>query len=377
LDATELTPRDIAAWHELEDRALEANAYHSPFFVLPALRHLDAALQAQVILIERVSPASTELLGVAVVRQRVRSPLTHLPHVEVYVSRHSYLGVPLLDRHDAAAAAHTLLRHLRRQMPASAGLVIRHIDARGALLATLQELMDDAGTTIGHVGATQRAMLVPAWAGVDCIKGTLRSKYADIERCRRRLSEIGKLHWTAHREHIEQSQVDDFLRLEHGGWKAEAGTSLRSSRHDEDFFRAMTGGFAAAGRALFTELTLDGRAIASTSNYVSGGVGFAFKIGWDERYRKFGPGILNETELVCHAPTICADLRYIDSGAVQNAYIDKLWPQRRQLVSVFLPTTGWGAVAWTLIQHARGLRAADKATQLEQTLRQGRAKTPA
>ena len=35
------------------------------------------------------------------------------------------------------------------------------------------------------------------------------------------------------------------------------------------------------------------KTIASTSNMVSGRAGFAFKVGWDGRFRKYGVGILN------------------------------------------------------------------------------------
>jgi hypothetical protein len=210
-------------------------------------------------------------------------------------------------------------------------------------------------------------MLIPAWADVASHKASLGGKYAEVERCRRRLGDIGKLQWSAHRGAIGERQVDDFLRLEHSGWKAESGTSLRSSAGDEAFFRAMTGRFADAGRAFFTELELDGVAVASTANYVSGGAGFAFKVGWDEQYRKFGLGILNEGELVRQAATVCPDLSFMDSGAAEGSFIDKLWPQRRHLVTVFLPTSAWGAAAWNVLQLVRNLRVAKASTPVDST----------
>jgi hypothetical protein len=351
-----LTPRDLGAWLDLEARAVEPNAYHSPCFVLPALQYLDPAAKAVVVLIERQSPGSNDLVGLAVVRQRLRSASCPLPHVETYMSRHAYLGVPLLDSHDGADAAQALLRKVRSLAPASAGLVIRHLDKYGALLASLEDLTRDAGRALSCYGATNRAMLIPTWSGTDTSTRS-RARFTEIERCRRRMNEIGQLRWAAHRGPICDEQVDDLLRLEHLGWKAAGGTSLRSSADDEAFFRDMTARFAAAGRAFFTDLRLDGRTVASTANYVSGGAGFAFKVGWDRHYSRFGLGILNEAELVRHAASVCGDLRFMDSGAAQGSFIDKLWPQRRKLVTVFLPTSRWGATAWKALGLLRSLRA--------------------
>ncbi len=359
-----LHEQDLRAWAALEDQALEANAYLSPCFMLPALQHLDPDAGAQIILIERRAAGVTKLAGVAVVCRRQRSDILPLPHWEIYTSRHSYLSAPLIDRQMAHPATACLLKKLARLAPLSAGLVIRNIDHDGPLLATFSEVVQAKGRTLGLIGVQQRAMLVPANAGLDSLKQALRSKYAEMERCRRRLSEQSELQWLIHRETVSSDVIDAFLQLENTGWKREEGTALMSNPADEAFFRDMAHRFATAGRALFTELRLDNKVIASTSNFVSGQVGFAFKVGWDESLRKYGVGILNEAELVRYAPTVCADLSYIDSGSAPNSFIEKLWPQQRRLVTAFVPTSAWGALAWRALQHLRAIRHKRKANQL-------------
>ncbi len=359
LPPASLSEHELRGWAALEERALESNAYLSPYFTLPALQHLDPDLPARIVMVKRRSagPGSVrEVAGVAVVSRRLRSHVMPLPHLEVYVSRHSYLGAPLLDRDGAREVATCLLDELARQAPLCAGLVIRNLDADGELLATLRDIVQTKGRMLGRVGAQQRAVLVPAQAGADSLKRTLRKKANEIERCRRRISESGDLQWHVHREAVGDEVIESFLRLEHGGWKADIGASLRSNPADEAFFRDMARRFAAAGRAFFTELRLDGQPIASTSNFVSGGAGFAFKVGWDDTFRKHGVGILNEAELVRHAPAVCADLRWIDSGAAPHSFIATLWPQRRTLVNVFVPLHGWGDVAWRLVSRLRAWR---------------------
>jgi CelD/BcsL family acetyltransferase involved in cellulose biosynthesis len=109
----------------------------------------------------------------------------------------------------------------------------------------------------------------------------------------------------------------------------------------------MISGFASEGRALFTELTFDGRAIASTCNFTAGNVGFAFKIGWDPEFKAFSPGLLNEVEFMRRAGTEFPDLTYFDSGASADSFINNLWLERQNLPSIGMPTglTGRAVIA--------------------------------
>jgi hypothetical protein len=125
------------------------------------------------------------------------------------------------------------------------------------------------------------------------------------------------------------------LELEHTGWKKAKNSSLLSHAKDEAFFREMMNGFAQSDRAFFTELSMNGKVIASTSNLISGVAGFAFKIGWDEAFSKLGPGILNEVEFMKYFPELLPKIRYVDSGAENGSFIEKLWPDQISLVSGF------------------------------------------
>ena len=80
---------------------------------------------------------------------------------------------------------------------------------------------------------------------------------------------------------------------------------------------------------------MNGKVIASTSNLISGCAGFAFKIGWDEAFSKLGPGILNEVEFMKYFPELLPSIKYVDSGAGDGSFIEKLWPDHVSLVSGF------------------------------------------
>lgn len=372
VSAVELSASDTRAWVALEVQALEPNAYMSPHFVLPALRHLDPSLHPQILLVERTGAGLRQTIAVAVVHRVAATRLLPVPHQCGYMSRHSYLGAPLLHREFAAEAASALLDLLGRQRWSAAGLLLPNIDPASPLMAALGGALRSRGLAIHVALERQRAIMIPAQAGLASLKKNLGKKFNDLERRRRRLAEQGELQWLIHREVVDDAMVESFLSLEHSGWKAESRTSLRSKPQDEAFFREMVAGFASEGRALFTELRLNGQTIASTSNFVSAHAGFAFKVGWDEAYRKYGLGILNETEFVSHAPDVCGDITNFDSGSAPDSYMDTLWPNRRTLVTAFVPFSTWGQGAWNCVQRLRmALRS------LRSRANAGQAKAPA
>lgn len=364
LDPRSIDAADLAAWHALEDRAVEPNAYLSPHFVLPALHHLDPAQRLHLVLAERLDGAATpRLLGVGLVRAGRPSRSLPLPHLAGYLSRHSYLGHWWLDADHAADAAHTMLLALRRRHRTAAALALPLCPLDGPLCAAFDAAARRLGGALSVLHRQDRATLVPADSAAVPLRERLGAKqHANLERCKRRLQEQGTLTWHLLRQDADDAAIERFLALEHMGWKRDEGTSLRASAADEAFFIAMAQRFNAAGRGLFTELRLDGRAIASTANLVSAGMGFAFKVGWDEGLRKFSVGLLNEAAFVEHAAQGCADLHNIDSGAQPGSFIDTLWPGRRALGTLHIALHGPARLALAAMDRWRAKRAVGAAS---------------
>ncbi len=340
---------DIAAWSALEARAAEPNAYLSPHFVLPATRHLTPNRATLVFFIERFAPGARELVGVGVFDRTGPSLHFPLPRLVAYRSSHSYLDGLLLDRdcHDAALEA--LLRFIRAEMPGSHGVEFGSAWTDGRLVADACAHASTGGLKPRCRGAIPRAIMVPSACPEQLGGKALASRLRDLKRRQRGLAKSGQVEWRWHRdEGISQATVEAFLALEHQGWKGEGGTSLRSSPSAEAFFREAVNGFASQRRALFAELCLNGVPIASCCSFISGRVGFGFKIGWDLEYRSFSPGKLNELELMRHAPQAFADIDYFDSGAGPDSYINELWLTRKVLTSLTIPTRPAGALAMGL-----------------------------
>ena len=362
LAVRDLTARVLEAWSALEARAAEPNAYLSPHFLVPALRHLDPGVDPVVLVVERAdSPsggANEELLAVAVFVSKRASRVCPVPHLVGYGSRHSYLGGLLVDRDHASAAVAALCAHARKSVLGWHAVILPKIRTEGPIAAILEAQARARGFAVQRTGTKQRAVLVPAAAGPEALKKSLGKKLSEIQRCKRRLAEKGEVTWRCLRRDVGAATVETFLKLENQGWKAEEKSSLRATPIDEAFFKDIVARFDGDGRALFTELRVGDRVIASTSNFVSGGAGFAFKVGWDAELRKLGPGVLNETELVSAAPEVCADLAWLDSGAQPDSFIDRLWPERRELGTLIVPLTRAGAVSLRLLGGLRLLRRA-------------------
>jgi CelD/BcsL family acetyltransferase involved in cellulose biosynthesis len=348
----------VAAWADLEERALEPNAYLSPSFVIPALRHLSsdaAARKTLFVLVERPRSGAADLLAVGVFVRSRGEPRFPLPHLRSFLSPHSYISGLFLDRDEGEAALRAMFAFLRGKQAPWHGVDFPCLPADGAQAQAIFRAARELGCTWHERTRSARALFVPAEGGEAYLQAHLSAhRLKKLRQTRRRLEGHGKVEWRAlFGAEVTEASVEGFLDLEHRGWKAEQGTSLRSRPAHEAFFRELVEGFRGTGKLFFTELLLDGALVASTSNLVSGGAGFAFKIGWDPKYAAASPGLLNEVEFVREAGGPCRGLVYVDSGAEEGSFIEQLWAGRRFLAHGVFSTTPMGRAALVL---AGGLR---------------------
>ncbi len=330
-------------WRALESRALEANAYLSARFVLPALRHLPVSAPVWAVSVHEGSAQADSLCGLGLFQTRRPRPLFPLPHAQAYASTHTFLGGLLLDAQTAHPALHALLDALSRR---TRGLRMDRLNATGATALLLHAVMSERGASWHEVARAERACLLPsAGASQRWRQHVPASRLRHHEKQWRKLGQQGHVSWHCLQgDEVQDQTIETFLDLEHAGWKGEQGTSLRSSPHESAFFRDMTREFRVEGDVFFTELRLDGQVIASTCNLRSGHDGFAFKVCFDPRYAKYGPGWLNELGFLQALEQVGDDFRFIDSGAEPGSFIEDLWPDRVPLQS--------GSIALGRFAHA-------------------------
>jgi len=337
LESHELTDQHFKRWFELEERSIEQNAYLSPYFILPALKYFPPRGKPIFVFIEGGTNNGTELMGVGVFERSPRTSQLPIPHLKAYSCPHTYLTGLLVDKHYFKETIDAFFSFFHDSRADWCGVEFLRRMKDTELASQFGIAASQFDICWFEYSNQRRPILLPERTGDAGIGATLASKRRKILRQNlRRLNDLGKVKWrVAAGEEIDQACINAFLELEHMGWKKGKRTSLLSHANDEAFFREMMNGFAQAGRAFFTELSINGRVIASTSNLISGRAGFAFKIGWDEAFSKLGPGILNEVEFMKYFPELLPNLKYVDSGAENGSFIEKLWPDHVSLVSGF------------------------------------------
>ena len=92
--------------------------------------------------------------------------------------------------------------------------------------------------------------------------------------------------------------TEDFLRLEAAGWKGRYGTALSLTAPDRKFFRAIVSRAFEVRRLVMLSLRLNSRPIAMLVNFEAGNGSYAFKVAFDEKYRRYSPGVLLDLELI-------------------------------------------------------------------------------
>jgi hypothetical protein len=364
----ELDEGVIERWGALGERALEPNAYLSPNFIVPALRHLCSESQKRntvFVFVERLGSYHRDFAGVGVfikARGQLRFPL---PHLKAFRSDHSYLTGFLFDRDEGEAALRVLFDFFRNNGSRWHGLDFEHMPSCGAQAELVFRVAREFGCSWHERMRTSRAVFVPMKGGDTYLQTHLSThRLKRLRQTWRRLERKGHVEWkTMYGQEVTASHIESFLDLEHRGWRAENGTSIRSRQSHEAFFREMVEGFRKGGCLFFTELLLNEAVIASTSNLVSGGAGFAFKIGWNPDYSDASPGFMNELAFVRDVKEPCRSLSYIDSGAEGGSFVDSLWKERRVLTSGIFGTTSIARII---------LSGADKIRQVKRRWRRAR-----
>ena len=130
---------------------------------------------------------------------------------------------------------------------------------------------------------------------------------------------------------------DTFLALEMTGWKFARGTAL--AQHTDDAARLRRAAIELAGRGQCEVVTLH----AGTAPVAAGIVlrhqdrAFFFKLGIDQRFARFSPGVQLTLELTRH---LCADpaITMADSTAApDHAMIDPIWRGRLPIGDLLIP----------------------------------------
>ncbi len=327
----ELTAADEDAWRQLAAAAVEPNPFYEPEFVLPAANHLPEARDLAILQTGEGGEWTACLpIGSGRWRAGIRA-------AAAWRSRYSFLSTPLIRAGAGLDAVGDLLDCARR-LTGRRIFALEGFAHGGAFSEMLDAQLRDGPRLEAFALTSERALLRRRDDG-EYTAGLRAHHQRELNRLGRRLAEqaggpVEDLSVSA-----DPDAVQRFLDLESTGWKRQSGTALASSPSDAGFFRAICERFREAGRLELLELRAGGAPVAAKCNLRSGEGSFAFKIGYDEAYAKFSPGV--QLELANLRRFHLSGASWMDSCAEPgNTMINRLWPARRVLRTAVIAPAG-------------------------------------
>ncbi len=136
----------------------------------------------------------------------------------------------------------------------------------------------------------------PPW-----LAGTRPKFRSHLRRAKRQLEEQGTLalkHYSA----ADPVALEKFYALEASGWKGEEGTAIKCDPRTRQFYDAIAQAAARDGYLSLDFLELNGKPIAGHFGFNLRGRYFLAKAGYDEAFRRHGPGQLLVNEILNQTP---------------------------------------------------------------------------
>lgn len=345
-----LTEIPVQPWQQLADRAAEANSYYLPEWELAVNAFSRKRMNVSALaawsdttagddLFDPVTAANDNdgrLIGLmpAISAWRAyRIPLPALVTADAYPP----LGTPLLDRDHADAAAGRLMQQARAA--GAHALILRDLPLDGAVMKAFTKALSWTGLRPQVLHSHQRAILDATRDAEDLLREALGpKKLKELRRQRNRLADMGDVVFSiAGTPEDAAPALETFLRLEASGWKARRGTALVQDKGDTAFIRRAVCDLAARGHCEVISLYAGDTPLAAAVVLRHLDRAFYFKLGVDERFAKYSPGVQLTLELTRH---MCADdtIATVDSTAIPNhPMIDPIWRDRLTIGDVLIP----------------------------------------
>lgn len=330
-----LTHVDPRQWYDLGERAIEPNGYYLPGWELSVNASARDRTNAMALCAFAGAPPS-RLIGLMPVVSLWRAWTIPLPAL---VSAHPYgtLCSPLLDRDAAVEAAAGLL--MQAKSAGAHALVLRDVALDGPAMNAIAEAMRHHGLEPRVLSSHARASLDATQQADQLLRGALGGKkLKELRRQRQRLAEHGIVSVDVARTSDQvTAALETFLQLEASGWKGKRGTALIQHDGDAAFIRCAAPALAESGQCEIISLRAGETPIAAGVVLRHQDRAFFFKLGIDERFAKYSPGVqltLELTRHLCTDPTIAS----ADSTAsADHPMINPIWRGRLAIGDALIP----------------------------------------
>jgi CelD/BcsL family acetyltransferase involved in cellulose biosynthesis len=237
----------------------------------------------------------------------------------------------------AIDAAGRLMRAAREA--GARALVLREVSLHGAAMKTFAEVLRHEGLQPRVLQSHLRARLDATREADELLRDALGGKkLKELRRQRHRLAEHGTVRFDVARAPYEVTvAIETFLALEASGWKGDRGTALKQTEGDAAFIRRATTALARTGQCEIASLYAGETPVAAGIVLRHQDRAFFFKLGIDERFAKYSPGVQLTLELTRH---LCADpaIASADSTAgPDHPMINPIWRGRLAIGDVLIP----------------------------------------
>ena len=373
---TPLTAVPVAEWRALAERAIEPNGYYLPAWELAVnafargrtgVQALSAWREAQPneLAPSRADPAEpSSLIGLLPVVSLWRACKIPLPAL-ASASPYGTLCTPLIERSLPEQAIRRLIGEARAA--GAHALILRDVSLSGAAMKSFAQVLRQDGLQPIVLHSHLRACLDARRTADEVLHDALSAKkLKELRRQRNRLAEqYGAVRFDVARGVGEVSRaIDIFLSLEASGWKGERGTALARSNGDSSFIRQATRGLAETGQCEIVTMHAGATPVAAAIVLRHQDRAFYFKLGIDESFAKFSPGVQLTLDLTRH---LCADAVLVTADSTASAHhpmINPIWRGRLRIGDVIVPLRQGDpvvAVIHAAMKLRHGLREAARA----------------
>jgi CelD/BcsL family acetyltransferase involved in cellulose biosynthesis len=302
----ELMEQTAPAWRGLCDESGDEEVFYRPEWAQAYLQAFDP--KAEVIVIS--AWAGERLRGILpLVRRRtfisgfpvatltipanvhsLRASLTVCPGAEGQAALHAlWQAITELPRWDLIDVANVVEGNgLDRLVALAAAYGYR--TARKRTSQTLYLPIDASASSTSDKAAQ------PPW-----LAGTRPKFRSHLRRARRQLEEQGKLE-LKHYGAADPAALKRFYNLEASGWKGAEGTAIQCDARTQQFYDCVAKAAERDGYLSLDFLELNGKPIAGHFGFNLRGRYFLAKAGYDEAFRRHGPGQLLVNEILCQTP---------------------------------------------------------------------------
>jgi hypothetical protein len=335
-----LTDVPAGAWCALSDRAVEPNGYYLPEWALAVNATARGRVGASALRAWSDASFSHDgparmiaLLPVVSLWRTYRLPLPGLVSAQPYGT----LCTPPLDGGVTGDAAERLMREARRA--GAHGLILRDMSLDGKAMRAFAEVLRRDGMRPRLLQSHLRACLDAKRNADELLAEALGpKKHKELRRQRNRLAEHGAIRFEVARSPGDvAAALETFLTLEGSGWKRKRGTALVQDEGDTAFVRRATAALAGSDQCEIVTLHAGDTPVAAAIVLRHQDRAFYFKLGVDERFAKFSPGVQLTLDLTRY---LCADPRIASADSTaspDHPMINPIWRGRLAIGDVLIP----------------------------------------